>query len=313
LWPRSNPVRLTSGPVSFEDPGPSPDGKRLLAWGRIGQGELLRYDARTGRLEKYLGGASVQYVDASADGRWLAWVTYPEGALWRSRADGSERLRLTRPGWQVYLPRWSPDGTSIAFAGADENEIRLRLCRISAGGGEPELLVRPLGADSVWDACWLPQGRALVYSHMGQQGIYRLELATRAVSPLPGAERFSYPKCSARGDILAMERPAEGPTGHQYWAWFADKRGWERVGALAFGYPEWVRDGQALIGLDPATRRIERWSRTTRRLQEVADVSDIPLVSSVHNPWMGLAADDSPLVLRDTSTRDLYAFEWEAP
>jgi len=28
---------------------------------------------------------------------------------------------------------------------------------------------------------------------------------------------------------------------------------------------------------------------------------------------MGLAADDSPLVLLDRGTRDFYAFEWEAP
>jgi hypothetical protein len=29
--------------------------------------------------------------------------------------------------------------------------------------------------------------------------------------------------------------------------------------------------------------------------------------------WMGLAADDSPLVMRDRGTRELYAFDWEAP
>jgi hypothetical protein len=29
--------------------------------------------------------------------------------------------------------------------------------------------------------------------------------------------------------------------------------------------------------------------------------------------WFGLAPDDSPLVLRDTGTQDIYALDWEAP
>jgi hypothetical protein len=30
-------------------------------------------------------------------------------------------------------------------------------------------------------------------------------------------------------------------------------------------------------------------------------------------PWMGLADDDSPLVLRDRTTRDFYVLEWDTP
>ena len=29
--------------------------------------------------------------------------------------------------------------------------------------------------------------------------------------------------------------------------------------------------------------------------------------------WSGLAPDDSPLVLRDTSVQEIYALDWEAP
>ena len=95
----SQPVRLTFGPMSFTDVGPSPDGERLFAWGTSGRGELLRYDAKAGRFGKYLDGASLYFVDASRDGKWLTWVSYPDGALWRGRSDGSDRLKLTGPGW----------------------------------------------------------------------------------------------------------------------------------------------------------------------------------------------------------------------
>jgi hypothetical protein len=29
--------------------------------------------------------------------------------------------------------------------------------------------------------------------------------------------------------------------------------------------------------------------------------------------WFGLAPDDSPIVLRDTGTQEIYALDWQAP
>jgi hypothetical protein len=102
---------------------------------------------------------------------------------------------------------------------------------------------------------------------------------------------------------------AEAP----YWAFFVDRGRWERLGFMSIGYPNWSPDGQSFTGLNLATRRIERWSRATGRLEPVADASDIPLLTWVVVPWMGLAPDGSPMVVRDRSTRDLYALDWEAP
>jgi hypothetical protein len=30
-------------------------------------------------------------------------------------------------------------------------------------------------------------------------------------------------------------------------------------------------------------------------------------------PWLGLGPDDSPLVLKDIGTQDIYALDWEEP
>jgi hypothetical protein len=30
-------------------------------------------------------------------------------------------------------------------------------------------------------------------------------------------------------------------------------------------------------------------------------------------PWSGLSPDDSPLLLRDISSQDVYALDWDAP
>jgi len=70
---------------------------------------LTRYDLKSGRFESYLGGISAEYVSFSKDGQWVAYVAYPEGTLWRSKMDGSERLQLTYAP-QALMPRWSPDG-----------------------------------------------------------------------------------------------------------------------------------------------------------------------------------------------------------
>ena len=62
-----------------------------------------------------MSGISADGVDFSRDGQWVTYIQYPEGSLWRSRADGSERLQFTFPPMQVGLPRWSPDGKQIVF------------------------------------------------------------------------------------------------------------------------------------------------------------------------------------------------------
>ncbi len=53
-------------------------------------------------------------------GKWVAHVAVPDGSLWRSAADGSQRLQLTSRSFQAAMPHWSPDGKQIGFFGAQE-------------------------------------------------------------------------------------------------------------------------------------------------------------------------------------------------
>jgi serine/threonine protein kinase len=90
------PIHLTST-YSLQSLEPSKDGKKLFVSTRTGRGELMRYNSKSGEFAPFLGGISAEYLAFSKDGQWVAYVSYPEGTLWRSKIDGSERLQLTYP------------------------------------------------------------------------------------------------------------------------------------------------------------------------------------------------------------------------
>ena len=163
-WERPRPVQLTFGPIRFLSPVASRSGGPILAWGEIARSELRKLDPRTGRFEPFLDGVSAAYVDFSSDGRWVAWVSYPEGQLWRARADGSERLQLTAAPLEVHEPRFSPDGRRIVLVGRTPDEPIRSLYVVSADGtdgGRPTLLARSLhDGEECWDPCWAADGQA---------------------------------------------------------------------------------------------------------------------------------------------------------
>src|SRR5262249_11541594 len=104
----SLPFQLTNGPMSLTFLTPSVDGKRLFVDGFQPRAELVRFDMKSRQFVPFLSGLSAGEVAFSADGNWIAYVSYPDGNLWRSKADGSERLQLTNSPVSAFLPSWSP-------------------------------------------------------------------------------------------------------------------------------------------------------------------------------------------------------------
>ena len=79
-------------------------------------------------------------VSFSKDGQWVAYVSFPEGTLWTSKLDGSQRLQLSYPPLYAMLPRWSPDGKQIVFYAFSPGQ-KTKLYTVSTDGGTPREMI----------------------------------------------------------------------------------------------------------------------------------------------------------------------------
>ena len=307
------PVQLTTGPASTYYPIPSIDGKKLFGVSVRVRGELVRYDSASHQFTPYLSGISAMEVNFSRDGEWVAYVAYPEGTLWRSKVDGSERLQLTFSPLSVGQPRWSPDGTRIAFMAVEPGKP-WSVYIISAEGGSPE---QPVPGDHRGaHPNWSPDGKSLLFGHYppgsGKLDLEILDLWTHTVSKVPGSEELWAPRWSRDGRHI-LARP---PAGNRLMLFDVTTQNWTELASIGVIWPEWSREGDYIyflgfpIGGQPSG--VFRIRIGDRRLEQVVSLKDFRQARDLGS-WAGLAPDDSPLLVRDAGTHDIYALDWEAP
>jgi len=304
------PIQLTAGPLNYYTPVPAAAGKKLFVVGSQPRGELSRLDSQTHLFEPYFSGQSIEGLDYAKGGESVAYSSFPEGCLWRGKADGTEPLQLTFPPLQAFLPRWSPDGQRIAFAGAmpgGERQIYL----ISAQGGQPEQLTK--GQDNKGDVGWSPDGNQLVYGLMEPYPasgvvLHLIDLRTRQESTIPGSENLFSPRWSPDGRFL-VALPLDGNSLRLFE--FATRK-WSELAKFPIGYPSWSRDSTYVYfdttAGDTAFCRVRV---SDRKIERLASLNDIRRSGTYQ--WTGLAADDAPLLLRDVGTEEIYALDWNAP
>ena len=305
--------QLTTGPMLFGAMTWSPDGKKLFAQGFQKRGELIRYDAQRRGFVPFLSRIWASDVSFSRDGEWVAYVSYPEGKLWSSRVDGSDRLQLTNPPVFAFMPRWSPDGTQIAFMDIQAGRAFKILLISAQGGAAQEMLAENLPQG---DPGWSPDGKQMVFGRFVNEKptIQLLDLNSKQVSIIPGSQGLFSPRWSPDGWYLAalpvnQRKIVIFDFKRQKWSDWVSGQGQP-------SYPAWSRDGKYLY--------FESWLSDTpgyyrvllgqTRPELVVDLKDLhqfygPIIGS----WSGITADGSPLFVRDTSTDEIYALDLELP
>ena len=304
------PVKLTTGPLDFEGPLPSRDGQRLFVIGSQPRGELSRYDSKSGEFLPFLSGISAEGVDVSRDGQFLTYVIFPEATLWRSKTDDSEAVQLTYPPLHAFLPRWSPDGKRIAFAGALPNQ-NFDIYLISAEGGNPESVISE--EHSVTDVSWSADGQSLVFGGVDREGAGKgvrvFDLATRQISTLPDSAGKFSPRWSPDGRyIVAM--PLSSPD--SLWLFDRTTGEWTELCHQFIGYPSWSRDSKYVYFDSPQGEpAFYRVRINDHKMEKVAGLKNLRLTGTF--AWTGLGPDGSPLVLRDIGTQEIYALDVDFP
>jgi len=308
------PVQLTSGPLSFQGPQPSYDGKKLFAVGVQTRGELVRYDQSSNQFVPYLSGISADTLDFSRDRQWVTYVAVPEGTLWRSKLDGTEKLQLTFPPMVAYLPRWSPDGKRIAFQAISTSKP-WTMYTVSADGGNLEE-IKPWPGDPGWSA----DGNSLVFSSAPlvfdpgastKSTIQIMDLRSRQISTLPGSEGFYSPRWSPDGRYIAALQ-ADTNTLRIF---DLSGRKWSELGEIGVAYPNWSLDSKYIYFRSVA--RDARWLCRLRvadaKLDRLGSLKDLRETGVFGWWWVGLTPDGSPLLLRDIGTNEIYALDVDLP
>ncbi len=311
------PVLLTSSPMSLYAPTPSKDGKKLFLVGRTYRGDLMRYDQKTDQFSPFLGGISAEYLGFSKDGQWAAYTSYPEGTIWRSKLDGSERLQLTYPPLNGVMPRWSPDGKTIVFFKFSEGTGKpAKIYVVSSGGGSPRELM-PGDTQNQQDPNWSPDGNRIIFAGdangaatLGATASIRiLDLSTQKVSMLPGSQGLFSPRWSSDGRYVAAM------TGDSSVVRLFDfqTQKWTEVAKGSFGWLNWGHDGEYLYVLDFAGKgAVLRIRISDHKIEKVADLKNFVLTGR-YGGSLALSPDDSPLLLQDAGTQDVYSLDWIEP
>lgn len=310
---RPVPVQLTTGPMFFGPFVPSLDGKRLLADGWLLRGELVRYNKTSRQFEQFFSELSITELDFSRDGQWVAYVTWPEHTLWRSRIDGSERLQLTSAPVTPSQPRWSPDGTQIAYVDTQAGHP-YKVFLVAEDGGTPRELLSE--AKQQMDASWSPDGRKIVFGRVPSLkepaekiAIQIIDLNSKEVFSIPLSDNLYAPRWSPDGRYLAAltedsRRLLLYDFTIQKWRDWVD-------GAGVISSLSWSGDGK-YIYYDSSSKSALAYRRAKLGQMGSELVVDLNNLRRL-DPWSGLAPDGSPLFIRDVSSDDIYALDLELP
>jgi eukaryotic-like serine/threonine-protein kinase len=305
------PIRLTAGPLEYSGAGLSRDGKQIFAIGTKRRGELVRYDVQSQQFLPFLGGISAIAATFSRDGKWVAYTSYPDHTLWRSRTDGTERTQLTYPPMKVQDPFIAPEGNKVAFTSAQYD-----IYTVGADGGTPQKIAEHSDA-----ANWSPDGNLLLFtSYYGydrpaaerhQSYLQTFDLRSKETRVVPSSEGKGGGMWVGKDGLIAE---GDGFTKFLYFDFKSQK--WSEL--LSGNLVNWTvsSDGKYLYfttgGAEPQAKRVRLSEGKVEPITSLTGLRRV--VDAVEGgTQIGVAPDGSIVFTRDIGTQEIYALNIKWP
>jgi DNA-binding winged helix-turn-helix (wHTH) protein/Tol biopolymer transport system component len=314
----SNPIQLTSGPMEWGTPAPAPDARAIYAVAGTTRGELSRLDLKQRELQPFLGGISAQGVSFSRDGMSVAYVSIPDGVLWKADRDGSHPAQLSEPGMDVCLPRWSPDNTQILFYELVDYGIGGHMYVVPADGSASPRRVLPQHEPFERDPGWSPDGQQIVFGapdpySNNHPSVQILDLKTQRISTVPGSIDTYSPRWSPNGRYIA----ALSSNALTLKIFDTQTQHWSAIPARDdFAFPEWSPDSQWIYftrTVSPPETGVAGLFRINVNGGEPEQLIDLSHfhVGGWWGSWLGLDPTGAPLIVKEVGSRDIYRLAFE--
>jgi Tol biopolymer transport system component len=266
------------------------------------EGTMRAYDPKSRKMVPYLDNLSMLGFVVSPDGQWMAYTEYPSRHLWKSKLDGSERLQLTNS--YAGMLGWSPDGKWVVFSDFKN------LYRVSADGGAPEKLT-PDGHDDVQPS-WFPDGKKIAFNYFPYPDqplrIRVLDLATRQVSTMPGADGYFFPLWSPDGKYLVAV--AENPSRMVLYS--AETGKWKDLHTFEapWGWEVWAKDSKSVyMSYQSGKNGIYNLTVPDGRWTEVTDMEGVNPTEL--DAYLSLTPDGQPAMMSRTGVAQMYLLNWK--
>lgn len=300
------PLGTLSGIASDEGTG------RLFAiGGEPNRGEFVRFEALSRTFSPFLPGISGLYPDVSRDGKWIAYISIDGGPLWISSADRKDTRQLVSSFEEIELPRWSPDGTEIAFT-AKTTGRPWRIYVVSRGGGTPR--EASSGDDNQGAPTWSADGKWLAYANVHCQAssdcaVHRIELASGKTDTVPGSGGLRTARWSPDGRYIAALQAER----HQLLVFDVAKKHWRKLSDSIMGDDlSWSHDSRYLYSNRPIGNKPEifRIPVAGGNPEGIVDLESFSRLTGKFDNGLCIAPDDSVILLRQINSTEIYALDW---
>jgi Tol biopolymer transport system component len=189
---------------------------------------------------------------------------------------------------------------------------------VSADGGTSERLL-PESLAGI-DPTWSPDGNSILFGQpprtdTGKVVLQTVNLQTHGVSAVPGSQGLRSPRWSPDGRYISAG--SEGRAGSvQKLVLFdvATQKRTEQAPGMETGFQSWSRNGKYVYfsGYAGGEGGVFRVAVGDNRPEKILSLRNLRTTGRFGG-WYPLTPNDDPLLLRDVSTQEIYALEWEAP